>query len=168
VDSERQRIVCRVEAEDLPAARTAARCLGGGSHTTWLSALPPDDTTTVGGGAEPNRATGSGTLTKCEAGTDTGAHAGVVAARGARPMIDVLAEWRPDPPIDVSRFVLEQMACDRCLDAWRVQPGPVATSDDGRRVVAFLRAPDAEAVRNAYRHATVPFDRVIALRRLDR
>jgi hypothetical protein len=44
----------------------------------------------------------------------------------------------------------------------------VATSDDGRRVVAFLRAPDAEAVRNAYRHATVPFDRVIALRRLDR
>jgi hypothetical protein len=40
-------------------------------------------------------------------------------------------------------------------------------STDGQRVLAFFRAPDAEAVRVAFRHSSSPFDRVAALRRID-
>jgi hypothetical protein len=115
VDCEHRRIVCRVEAECLDAARAAARCAGVESSSAWWSAVA---------GAEPD----PGFETHCT-------------------LVDVMAECR--------------------LDALRVQPGPVVTSDDGLRMRAFFRAPDAEAVRAAYRHAVVPFDRVVALRRID-
>ena len=144
VDGDRQRIVCRVEAEDLPAARAAALCSGVEPDANWLSAVPLAATTTADGEAH--------------SGTRFGTHPGLV---------DVLAECRRDVPIDIVRLVQDRNMCDWCLDTLRVQPGPVVSSADGRRVVAFFRARDAEAVRNAYRYATVPFDRVTALRRLD-
>jgi hypothetical protein len=145
VDGERKRLVCRVEAQDLPAARAAALCSGVEPDATWLSAVPHGTTTAAGGGA--NAATSAATHLV---------------------LVDVMAEWRLDTPMDPLRFAREQNVCDWCLDTQRVQPGPVVASADGRRVVAFFRAPDAEAVRNAYRYATVPLDRVTALRRLDR
>jgi hypothetical protein len=139
LDVERQRILCHVEADDWPTARAAARCLGVEPGATWLSAIPLDATT--------NARTSS-------------------ATQG--DLVDVLAECRFDNSIDTQNFVRERNACDWCLDTLRVRPGPVTTSEDGRRLVAFFHAPDAESVRNAYRHATVSFDRVIALRPLNR
>ena len=151
VDAERQRIVCRIEAEDLPAARAAARCLGPERSAALLSAVPLAAATTAG--VEGNAAGG-----EADPGTSSVTHAGLV---------DVLGECRLDAPIDAQIFVREQKACDWCLDTQRVQRGPVVASTDGRRLVAFFRAPDAEAVRNAYRHAAVRFDRVVAVRRLE-
>jgi hypothetical protein len=145
VDGERQRIVCRVEAQDLPAARAAALCSGVEPDATWLSTVPHSATKTPGGDGNPV--------------TSFGSHAALV---------DVMAECQRDVPIDIVRLVRDGNVCDWCLDTQRVNPGPVVASADGRRVVAFFRAPDAEAVRNAYRHAAVPFDRVVAVRRLDR
>ena len=142
VNGDRTRILCRLDAESLPAARAAALCLGVKCEGAWLSALPW--TVTTPAGMEGPTATPDGSL------------------------VDVMAEWRLPASVDALRFSREQHACDRCLDAFRVRPGSMATSADGRRVVAFFRAPDAEAVRNAYRHATVPFHRVTGLRRLDR
>ena len=83
-------------------------------------------------------------------------------------LVDVMAEWRLEAPTDALRFAREQNVCDWCLDALRVQPEALVTSTDRQRIAAFFRAPDAEAVRSAYRHATVPFDRVVALSRLSR
>jgi hypothetical protein len=145
VDGERRRVVCRVEAEDLPAARAAALCSGVEPDATWLSAVPHAAAKTTGG---------DGT-----SGTTFGTHAALV---------DVIAECQRDVPIDIVSLVRDGNVCDWCLDTQRVNPGPVVASADGRRVVAFFRAPDAEAVRNAYRYATVPFDRVVTVRRLDR
>ena len=139
-DAEGQRIVCHVEADDWSIARAAARCLGMEPGATWLSAIPLD---AAAAGAELSTATHP-------------------------DLVDVLAECRLDASIDTQSLLRERQACDWCLDNLRVHPGPVTTSDDGRRIVAFFHAPDAEAVRNAYRHANVPFDRVVALRRLDR
>jgi len=39
VDGERQRLVCRVEAQDLQTARSAALC-SGFTPATWLSTVP--------------------------------------------------------------------------------------------------------------------------------
>ena len=76
---------------------------------------------------------------------------------------------RHEPILDlVLDFARAQNLCDSCLEALRVRPESVATSADGRRVVTFFCAPDAESVRHAYRHAAVPFDRVTALRQLSR
>lgn len=152
MDAERQRIVWRVEAEDLPAARAAALCSGVEPDANWLSAVPLAAATAAV--VEGRGGTGAGT----RAGTSCATHAG---------LIDVLAECRQDVPIDIGRLVRDRNMCDWCLDTLRVQPGPLASSADGRRVVAFFRAPDAEAVRNAHRYATIPFDRVTAVRRLD-
>jgi hypothetical protein len=135
VDCEHLRIVCRVEAESLDAARAAARCARLESSSTWWSAVA---------GSEP----GPGFETHSA-------------------LVDVMAECRLDASLGALVIAREQ-ACDWCLDALRVQPGPVVTSYDGLRMRAFFRAPDAEAVRAAYRHAVVPFDRVVALRRIDR
>jgi hypothetical protein len=161
VDAERRRIVCGVEATDLPAARAAARCSGMEPDATWLSALPIGASTTAHGQAKLEAT--AETCMAAAAGTEPRASA--VTRIG---LVDVMAEWRLDAPVDALHFARAQNVCDWCLDAMRVRPGSVATSADRRRVVAFFRAPDAEAVRNAYRYATIPFDRVIALRRLDR
>ena len=81
-------------------------------------------------------------------------------------LVDVLAECRWEVPTAASAAAHGQHACGWCLDALRVQPGPVITCAGGRRRLALFRAPDAEAVRNAYRRASVPFERVVALRRI--
>ena len=138
VDGERMRLLCHLEAENLPAARAAALCLGVKRDAIW----------TVGGrDNEPNVPA-------------------TAVTNGA--LVDVMAEWRLEAPIDALRFAREQNVCDWCLDALRVQPEALVTSADRQRIAAFFRAPDAEAVRSAYRHATVPFDRVVALSRLSR
>jgi hypothetical protein len=151
VDGERTWILCHLEAENLPAARAAALCFGVKRDATWLSAVSWAAATRVGaatpGTYGPNVPT-------------------TAVTNGA--LVDVMAEWRFEAPTDAVRFAREQNVCDWCLDALRVQLGSVAMSADRRRVVAFFRAPDAEAVRSAYRYATVPFDRVIALSRLER
>jgi hypothetical protein len=142
VDGERTRLLCHLDAENLPAARAAALCLGVKRDAIWLSA--------VSWTAETN---------------DPNVPATAVT-NGA--LVDVMAEWRLEAPTDALRFAREQNVCDWCLDALRVQPEALVTSADRQRIAAFFRAPDAEAVRSAYRHATVPFDRVVALSRLSR
>jgi hypothetical protein len=81
-------------------------------------------------------------------------------------LVDVLAECRWEPPVAARDTAHGQQTCGWCLDALRVEPGPVITCADGRRILALFRAPDAEAVRNACRRARLPFERVVALRRI--
>ena len=134
VDGERQRLVCRVEAEDLQTARSAALC-SGFTPATWLSTVPGTSTTVTG--------------------NDTRAG-----------LVDVLAECRRDTAAAALEVAQVRHVCTWCLGALRVEPGPMVMSADGRRVLAFFRAPDAEAVRNAYRRGDLPFDRVVPLRRI--
>jgi len=142
VDGERTRLLCHLEAENLPAARAAALCLGVKRDAIWLSAV------------------------SWAAGTNDPNVPATAVTNGA--LVDVMAEWRLEAPTDALRFAREQNVCDWCLDALRVQPEALVTSTDRQRIAAFFRAPDAEAVRSAYRHAAVPFDRVVALSRLSR
>ena len=142
VDGQRMRLLCHLEAENLPAARAAALCLGVKRDAIWLSA--------VSWAAKTNNPNVPATA----------------VTNGA--LVDVMAEWRLEAPTDALRFAREQNVCDWCLDALRVRPEALVTSADRHRIAAFFRAPDAEAVRSAYRHATVPFDRVVALSRLSR
>jgi hypothetical protein len=144
VDAEHHRILCRVEADDLQSARAALLCLGLESDATWLCAVP---------GLPAHVSDAPATTAGCPETT--------VA------LVDVIAECRQDAPIDAISVAREQRACDWCIDAFRVQPGALVVSSDRRRLLAFFRAPDAEAVRIAYRHASMPFDRVVALRRID-
>lgn len=136
VDRERQRMVCRFEADDLRAARAAALCSGLDPDATWLSPV------------HRAAATASGN------------------SEAAVGLVDVIAECRQDVPVDAASLMAEQHACVWCLETFRVHPGPLVMSADGRRVLALFRAPDAEAVRMAYRHASLAFDRVVALRRI--
>jgi hypothetical protein len=136
VDRERQRMVCRFEAEDLRAARAAALCSGLDPDATWLSPVHRAAATASRNG-----------------GTAVG-------------LVDVVAECRQHVPVDGASLMAEQHACVWCLDTFRVHPGPLVMSTDGRRILALFRAPDAEAVRMAYRHANLAFDRVVALRRI--
>ena len=160
VDGARTRILCHLEAESLPAARAAALCLGVTRDGVWLSAVPwapairivdSDPATTV----EPH----SQATPESQGWTPATRDAGLV---------DVMAEWLLNAPTDALDFARAQNVCDWCLDTLRVRPESVASTADGRRVVTFFCAPDAESVRNAYRYATVPFDRVTALRHLNR
>ncbi|HLB85431.1 MAG TPA: hypothetical protein VJK00_11885 [Steroidobacteraceae bacterium] len=137
VDRERQRMVCRFEADDLRAARAAALCSGLDPDATWLSPV------------HRAAATASGN------------------SEAAVGLVDVIAECRQDVPVDAASLMAEQHACVWCLETFRVHPGPLVMSADGRRVLALFRAPDAEAVRMAYRHASLAFDRVVALRRIE-
>jgi len=158
VDGARTRILCHLEAESLPAARAAALCLGVTRDGVWLSAVPwaaairiaDSDPATIG--EQHSRAT-SGTR-------------GWTPANEEEGLVHVMAEWLLDAPTDALDFARAQNVCDWCLDTLRVRPESVASTADGRRVVTFFCAPDAESVRNACRHATVPFDRVTALRPL--
>jgi hypothetical protein len=147
VDVEHQRIVCRVEADNLQSARAALRCSGLEPDATWVSAVYG-----LRSGAPDAPADANACATTAN-GVD-----------GQTALVDVIAECRHDGPIDATKLA---RACDWCLDTFRVQPGPLIVSTDGRRILAFFRAPDAEAVRACYRQASVPFDRVVALRRLD-
>src|SRR5262245_12982762 len=142
IDGERQRLVCRIEADDLSTARAAALCSGLEPDATWLSSVPV-------AGAPPLNG---------HAVFDEGSQAGLV---------DVVAEFRPDAQVDPAALARAHHSCEWCLDTLRVQPGPLVMSADGRRVLAFFRAPDAEAVRVAFRHSSAPFDRVTALRRIE-
>lgn len=159
VDRPRARILCHLEAESPPAAHAAARYLGVRRDGAWLSAVPwapaSANQHAIAASGEPHGRTTSDTH-----GEGTGA--------GAVPLVDVMAEWLLGEPTDALRFAHAQNVCDWCLDALRVQPESIASSADGRRVVTFFCAPDAEAVRRAYRYATVPVTRVTTLSRLAR
>jgi hypothetical protein len=82
-------------------------------------------------------------------------------------LVDVIAECSRDDRIGMTSLAALNAACAWCMEAFRVQPGPVALAAGDRRVIAFFRAPDAEAVRLVYRHANVHFDRIVAVRRLE-
>jgi len=138
VDGERHRIVCRIEADDLGIARAAALCSGLEPDATWLSSVPVD-----------------------------GATANGVDAKVLSSLVDIVAELRPGERVDPATLARDHYSCHWCLDTLRVHPGPLVMSTDGQRVLAFFRAPDAEAVRVAFRHSSSPFDRVAALRRID-
>jgi hypothetical protein len=142
VDGEQQRIVCHVEAENLQRAHAAVRCAGLEPDATWLSEVPA----------------------LSSAAPDVAATAACVEPAG---LVDVIAERRQDTPIDAASLMRARQACHWCLDTFRVRPGPLVISTDRRRILAFFRAPDAEAVRACYRHASVRFDRVVALRRIE-
>jgi len=160
IDGARSRILCHLEADSLPAARAAALCLGVTRDGVWLSAVPwapaigiaDSDPATTG---EPHSQATSGTP-------------GWTPATRDADLVHVMAEWQLNTPTDALDFARAQNVCDWCLDTLRVRPESVASTADGRRVVTFFCAPDAESVRNAYRYATVPFDRVTALRHLNR
>jgi hypothetical protein len=142
VDAEHQRIVCRVEAHDLERARSAISSSGLEPDGTWLAEIP---------GPPPPR---------------IDVYSAKASAETTR-FVDVIAECRRATPIDATSIEWARQACKWCLDTFRVRPGPLVISADGRRVLAFFRAPDAEAVRACYRQASVPFDRVVALRRIE-
>ena len=115
VDGERTRLLCHLEAEDLPAARAAALCLGVKRDAIWLSAV------------------------SWTAGTNDPNVPATAVTNGA--LVDVMAEWRLEAPTDALRFAREQNVCDWCLDALRVQPEALVTSTDRQRIAAFSARP---------------------------
>jgi hypothetical protein len=136
-------------------------CLVDGEHQRIVYRFEADGLAEARAAARCSELGSAATWWSTVAGTEAGPGFETHSA-----LVDVMAECRLDATLGALVIAREQ-ACAWCLDALRVQPGPVVTSDDGLRMRAFFRAPDAEAVRAAYRHAVVPFDRVVALRRID-
>jgi hypothetical protein len=83
-------------------------------------------------------------------------------------LVDVIAETRHSGPVDGAALLAALRAgCEWCLATLRVELVGVVVAPPCDRVLALFRAPDAEAVRQAYRHLHGRFARVSALRRLD-
>jgi hypothetical protein len=157
VDGDQNRIVCGIEAGDLRGARDALRCAGFEDGAGWLAEVTALRATEP----EPEPA-------RSLRGTTNTAISSIAVHPCARAdgLVDVIAECSRELPIEAASLTQARQACRWCLDTFRVQPGPLVVSTDRRRILAFFRAPDAEAVRACYRHASVPFDRVVALRRV--
>ena len=138
IDADRRRVLYRVGADDPNDVRTAAQHGDASANGIWI-------------GTFHNR----NPMLRRAAGPDDG-------------LIDVLAETMHTGPVDGAKLVSALHAgCDWCLETHRVELVGIAVSPPCDRVLALYRAPDAESVRQAYRHLHGPFARVTALRRLD-
>jgi hypothetical protein len=82
-------------------------------------------------------------------------------------LVDIVAEASNREALGARDLAAFYAGCEWCLEMLRVELLAVAVDCGGNRVLALFRAPDAEAVRRAYRHDSGPFHRVSALQRLD-
>lgn len=72
----------------------------------------------------------------------------------------VVAELSCDTPIALANLIAIEQSCAPCFGTYRVQLTGLFIARDRRRAVLLFRAPDAESVRLACRHVTLPFERV--------
>jgi hypothetical protein len=75
-------------------------------------------------------------------------------------LTDVVAELSCDTPIALGNLIALEQSCAPCFGTYRVQLVGLFIARDRRRAVLLFRAPDAESVRLACRHVTLPFERV--------
>lgn len=85
--------------------------------------------------------------------------AGPVATAGA-PNATVIVERRFPEPIDVHALQAREDAHQWCLETNGVRALLSYVAADGRRILCFYEAPDADAVRRAQERAGMPFERV--------
>jgi len=85
--------------------------------------------------------------------------------RGERPaqaasesLTDVVAEFRFDAPTSAAELAAIELSCAWCFETHRVQLVRLFLARDRKRAVLVFRAPDAESVRLACRHAGMPFE----------
>jgi hypothetical protein len=77
-------------------------------------------------------------------------------------MPHVIVEYSFDPPITEEEFDRMAEQLDPCLEGRDVQWVQSFLSLDRKRRICIFEAPDAEAVREAYRSAKVGFERAWA------
>jgi hypothetical protein len=85
---------------------------------------------------------------------------GACPAQTTSGLTDVVAELSSDTPIALADLIAIEQSCPPCFAAHRVQLAGLFIARDRRRAVLLFRAPDAESVRLACRHVTLPFERV--------
>ena len=85
---------------------------------------------------------------------------GACPAHTTGGLTDVVGELSFDTPIALADLMAIEQSCPPCFAAHRVQLAGLFIARDRRRAVLLFRAPDAESVRLACRHVTLPFERV--------
>lgn len=76
-----------------------------------------------------------------------------VQAPGVEKLTDVVGEFRFASPVTAEELMSIDRTCAWCFEMMRVQLVRAFLSRDGMRAVLIFRAPDAESVRGACRHA---------------
>jgi hypothetical protein len=85
---------------------------------------------------------------------------GACPAQTTSGLTDVIGELSFDTPMALADLIALEQSCPPCFAAHRVQLAGLFIARDRRRAVLLFRAPDAESVRLACRHVTLPFERV--------
>ncbi len=75
-------------------------------------------------------------------------------------MVRVMIETSYDPPFTEEDWDASNVKLFPCLEERQVQWIRSFVSPDHRRTICEFEAPDAEALRAAYRRVGVPFDRI--------
>lgn len=75
----------------------------------------------------------------------------------------IVVERSFDEAVDFDTLQAAERAAAWCLEMHRVSFRKSLFAADGRRMMCFYEAPDAEAVRSSQRKAGLPFDRVYAV-----
>lgn len=75
-------------------------------------------------------------------------------------LTDVVGELNLDRPITLADLAAIERSCAWCFETHRVQFVRLFLARNRKRAVLVFRAPDAESVRLACRHAQVSFERV--------
>jgi hypothetical protein len=73
-------------------------------------------------------------------------------------LTDVVAELSFDKPSTVAELAAIERSCAWCFETHRVRLVRLFLARDRKRAVLVFRAPDAESVRLACRHAGMPFE----------
>jgi hypothetical protein len=81
-------------------------------------------------------------------------------AQGASGLTDVIGELSFETPIAPADLTAIERSWAPCFEKYRVQLVALFLARDRKRAVLLFRAPDAESVRLACRHVTLPFERV--------
>jgi hypothetical protein len=136
IDNERRRVLYRMVGVDANAVRAATSCSNPVAARVWIGAVQT---------RPPHSRTDRNHV-------DT--------------LVDIVAEASNREALAAGDLAAFYAGCDWCLEAFRVELVGVAIESGGNRVLALFRAPDAEAVRQAFRHDSSPFDRISALQRL--
>jgi hypothetical protein len=136
IDVERRRVLYRVAAVDANDVQATTGCPTPAATRVWIAARRCGDAVSV-----------------------------PVARRDAA-LVDIVAEGCNSGALCATELVRLYSACEWCLEIFRVELVAAALDAGGNRVLALFRAPDAEAVRQAYRRERGPFERVSTLRPL--
>jgi hypothetical protein len=75
-------------------------------------------------------------------------------------LIEIVAELSFDAPVAPAELSAIARSCAWCLETHRVKFVRLYLARNRKRAILLLRAPDAESVRLAYRHAAMRFERV--------